>query len=595
MAVSDADATFEPSTPHVGRSDGQTWFGHPRQLARLFSVEAWERFGFYGLRTILVLYLSKHFLFDDHVTSGLFGGYMSLVYLTPMIGGLLADRYLGSKRSVKFGALLMAAGYFMLCFGGPQSVPYVEIGHRQFDVVGQQVGTETRQTIVDAGQRLTLHGQSDGSVQLIADDGHVARTVAPADFRAGGRRSEVAVAVTLLALALVIVGNGFFKPNISTVVGTLYAKGDRRRDAGFTLFYMGINIGSTGGQFLCPILADWIGWWAAFFLVGCGMVTSYLLMQFDGGRLIGYGDPPADVGRRSAPTIYLLSIVAVPFVWLMLRNVMTAGDAPPGDGFVGYLMAMPILGRVLFASFLAALVGIPAWAWFRGSRAEFQMMLAAIVLITFNVAFWTIVEQAGSSLTLFTDRNTDLMLFGLPISTGQVQNVNSVTIVLFAPIVGWLWLLLAKRGWEPSIPIKFGLALVGAGLSFALLVWAGRFVGPDFRMSLWWMVLSYFIASIAELLISPVGLSMITKLSVARVVGLMMGIWFLSFAVAEYLAGAIAQAASVQTVGGQVTNMRLSLDTYLASFWTTGLWTIGIGVALLLLTPVLKRLMHGVQ
>jgi len=595
MVFPDADATFEPFTPHVGRSDGETWLGHPRQLARLFSVELWERFGFYGLRTILVLYLSKHFLFDDHLTGGLFGGYMSLVYLTPMIGGLLADRYLGSKRSVKFGALLMAAGYFLLCYGGPQGVPFVEFHHQQFDVTAQRVGSETRQTIVEAGQHLTLHGQPDGSVQLLADDGHAAQTIAAADFHSSGRRSAVAVVTTLLALSLVIVGNGFFKPNISTVVGTLYAEGDRRRDAGFTLFYMGINLGSTGGQFLCPILADWIGWWAAFFLVGCGMIVSYLLMQFDGGRLTGYGDPPVDVRPGSAPLIYAISILAVPFVWLMLHNVMAAGDTPPGDGFVGYLMAMPILGRVLFASFVAAVVGIPAWAWFRGSRAEFQMMTAAIILITFNVAFWTIVEQAGSSLTLFTDRNTDLMLFGFPISTGQVQNVNSITIVLFAPIVGWCWLALAKRGWEPSIPVKFGLALVGAGLSFVLLVWAGHFVGPDFRMSLWWMVLSYFIASIAELLISPVGLSMITKLSIARVVGLMMGIWFLSFAVAEYLAGAIAQATSVQTVGGQVTNMRLSLDTYLTSFRTAGLWTIGVGILLLALTPVIKRLMHGVR
>jgi POT family proton-dependent oligopeptide transporter len=595
MAISDADATFEPASPHLSRSDGDTWFGHPRQLARLFSVELWERFGFYGLRTILVLYLSKHFLFGDHVANGLFGGYMSLVYLTPMIGGLLADRYLGSKRSVKFGALLMAAGYFMLCFGGPQGVPFVELGGQHHDVIEQKVGTETRQTIVEAGQRLLLRGQPDGSMQLVADDGHVAQTIAAEDFRAGGQRSEIAVVVTLLALSLVIVGNGFFKPNISTVVGTLYEEGDRRRDAGFTLFYMGINLGSTGGQFLCPILADWIGWWAAFFLVGCGMIVAYALMQFDGGRLKGYGDPPAGVARGHAPLIYVASILAVPLIWLMLHNVMTAGDAPAGNGFLGYLMAMPVLGRVLFGSFFLAVFGIPAWAWRFGSRAEFQMMTAAIILIVFNVAFWTLTEQAGSSLTLFTDRNTTLELFGLPISTGQVQNVNSITIVLFAPIVGALWLALAKRGWEPSIPIKFGLALVGAGLSFVLLVWAARFAGPDYRIALWWMVLSYFIASIAELLISPVGLSMITKLSIARVVGLMMGIWFLSFAVAEYFAGAIAQATSVQTVGGQVTNMRLSLDTYVASFWTYGLWTVAIGVLLLCLTPLIKRLMWGVD
>ena len=150
----------------------------------------------------------------------------------------------------------MAAGYFLLCFGGPQGVPFVELDGRQYDVTAQQIDGATRQTIVEAGQRLVLHGQPDGSVQLLASDGRVAQTIAPAAFRAGGRRSELAVVITLLALSLVIVGNGFFKPNISTVVGTLYADGDRRRDAGFTIFYMGINLGSTGGQILCPMLAD---------------------------------------------------------------------------------------------------------------------------------------------------------------------------------------------------------------------------------------------------------------------------------------------------------------------------------------------------
>ncbi|MDB5736358.1 MAG: transporter, partial [Sphingomonas bacterium] len=367
------------------------------------------------------------------------------------------------------------------------------------------------------------------------------------------------------------------------------------RDAGFTIFYMGINIGSIGSQTLCPLLVTWFGWWAGFLLIATGMGVAYLLMQFDGGRLKGYGDPPPGPEAKRAPLIYALAILAVPLIWLVLLNVMNAPEPVEGAGFTAYIAGLPILGKALFVIFLGAVIGIPAWAWRTGNRAEFQMMLAATILIIFNVTFWTLVEQAGSSLTLFADRNTSLQLWGIPVSAGQTQNFNPITIVIFAPILSWLWGVLSRRKLEPSIPVKFGLALIGVGLGFVLLAWSGQFAGATFRVSLWWLVLSYFIQSVAELLISPVGLSMITKLSIARVVGLMVGVWFLSFSIAEYLAGAIAQSASVETVGGQVTNPELSLHTYLSSFWTGGLSTIVVGIVLLCLTPVLKRLMHGVR
>jgi POT family proton-dependent oligopeptide transporter len=595
MVLPDADATFEPQSPHVSRSDGGTWLGHPRQLARLFSVEAWERFGFYGLRALLVLYLTNHFLLSDHEANGLYGGYMSLVYLTPVVGGLIADRYLGSKRSVKFGAIVMAVGYFLLCFGGQPAKPYAVVDGQRYAVTEQQMAGGKRQFITEAGQPLQIHGRPDGAVELLAADGHVARTVPQDSFSSGGERSPLFVALMLVALSLIIVGNGFFKPNISTIVGSLYAEGDRRRDAGFTIFYWGINIGSMGSQTLAPLLVTWFGWWAGFLLAAIGMVFAYVLMRFDGGRLTGYGEPPAQQGKDRAPLIYLLSVLAVPLMWLVLRNVMEAPEAAPGAGFLGYLLALPVLGKVLFVTFLAAVVGIPIWAWMAGSRAEFQMMLAAIILVVFNVTFWTLFEQAGSSLTLFADRNTTQELFGIPISAAQTQNFNPITIVLFAPVMSWLWTSLAKRNLEPSIPIKFGLALIGVGVGFVLLAWSGHFADAGFKVSLWWLVLTYFLHSIAELCISPVGLSMITKLSIARVVGMMMGVWFLSISVAEYFAGAIAQSASVQTVGGQVTNAELSLHTYLGSFQSGGIATIGAGVLLLVLTPLLKRLMHGVR
>lgn len=596
MVLPDADATFEPGSPHVSRSDGGTWLGHPRQLARLFSVEAWERFGFYGLRALLVLYLTNHFLLSDREANGLYGGYMSLVYLTPVVGGLIADRYLGSKRSVKFGAIVMAVGYFLLCFGGQPAKPFAVIDGQRYEVTEQKASGDTKlQFITAAGQHLRIKGQPDGSVQLLADDGHVARTVAKQAFSSDAHRSPFYVTLMLFALSLIVVGNGFFKPNISTIVGSLYAEGDRRRDAGFTIFYWGINIGSIGSQTFCPVLVTMFGWWAGFLLAAIGMLFAYALIRFDGGRLAGYGEPPVQQGKDRAAIIYILAILAAPITWLVLRNVMEAPEAAAGAGFVGYLLALPVLGKVLFVTFLAAVVGIPVWAWRAGTRAEFQMMLAAVILVVFNVTFWTLFEQAGSSLTLFADRNTDLNLFGLTMSAAQTQNFNPITIVLFAPVMSWLWLALAKRNWEPSIPIKFGLALVLVGAGFVLLAFSGHFAGSGFRVSLWWLVATYFLHSIAELCISPVGLSMITKLSIARVVGMMMGVWFLSISVAEYFAGAIAQAASVQTVGGQVTNAELSLHTYLGSFQTGGIATIAAGVLLLVLAPVLKRLMHGVR
>jgi len=601
MVLPDADATFEPFTPHVGRSDGGTWLGHPRQLMRLFMIEMWERFGFYGMRAVLVIYLTKHFLMADHEANGIVGGYLSLAYLTPVVGGLLADRYLGSKRAVKFGALVMAAGYLLMCFGGPPATPYATIGGARY-VVSQApastvMGTsDAPQTIVLDGQTLAIHGLSDGSVQLLGSGGAVARTLPVGTFSAGADRSPFNEAVLLFALSLIVIGNGFFKPNISTIVGALYAKGDPRRDAGFTIFYAGINVGSILGQIFCPLFVNLFGWWAGFLIVSFVLLVGYAMTAFDGGRLAGYGEPPVQPGRDRAPLIYRLSLASVAIFWLVFHNVMIAPTAAPGSGFIGYVAATPFLGKVLLAVFLAAVIGIPVWAAKAGDRVEFQMMLAAIILVVFNVTFWTLFEQAASSLTLFADRNTTLELFGFSMSAAATQQFNPIVVVVFAPVLSWLWISLAKRGWEPSIPVKFGLALVLVGIGFVLLAWSGHFAaGPAFRVSLWWLVATYFLHSIAELLISPVGLSMITKLSLARVVGMMMGVWFLSISVAEYLAGAIAQAASVQTIGGQVTNAELSLRTYLSSFQTGGISTIGVGILLLALTPVIKRLMHGVR
>ncbi|WP_380876407.1 peptide ABC transporter [Sphingomonas sp. DBB INV C78] len=587
-----ADATPELSSA----SAGPTWFGHPRQLARLFTTEMWERFGFYGMRALLTLYLAEHFLFSDSTTTGLYGGFTALVYLTPLVGGLLADRYLGSKRSVKFGAILMSLGYFTLCFGGQTAKPYAVIDGTRYEVQVDKSTEAKQQYVIDGDKRLAIKGNEDGTVTLTAPDGSVARTVDKGKFEAGGERSHFYTMVMLIALSMVAVGNGFFKPNISTMVGTLYAVGDRRRDAGFTIFYMGINLGSLFSQLLCPWLAVAVGWWAGFGLAALGMLFSWSLIQFDGGRLAGYGEPPQRSGKDRSLMIYALSILAVPVVWFLFVNLMNAPAAQEGSGIVGYLLALPLMGKLLFGTFIIAVPLILIWSARVGTKVEFQMMLAACVLIIFNVVFWTLFEQAGSSLTLFANRNTDLSVFGLfTMTAGQTQFFNAFFIVALAPFFSIMWTALAKRGFEPSIPVKFGVALAGVGLGFLALVWGANYVGADFKVTIWWLALLYLIHSMAELCISPVGLSMITKLSIVRIVGMMMGLWFLSISVAQYVAGMVAQVASVETVGGQVTNLKVSLDTYVGVFWTIGLVSIGIGILLVLLSPVIKKWMHGVQ
>ncbi|WP_294120379.1 peptide MFS transporter [Sphingomonas sp.] len=598
-----ADNPREPDISHSNPASREQWFGHPRQLARLFTTEMWERFGYYGMRALLTLYLTKHFLFSDNTTNGLYGGFTALVYLTPLIGGLIADRYLGSKRSVKFGAIMMSLGYFILCFGGDTAKPHATIDGQRYEVVVENAvdrptstGDEVRY-VISGQDRLKVQGNDDGSVTLLKADGTTAQTLAKGAFQADADRSPLFVMIMLIGLSMICIGNGFFKPNISTMVGALYDQGDRRRDAGFTIFYMGINLGSLFSQLLCPFLADAVGWWAGFGLAAVGMLFSWSLIQFDGGRLSGYGERPEGADSSKDLFIYVGAAVAVPIAYFLFTNLMNSSASASEAHSIGeYLLGLSVMGKFLFGTFALSVPGILIWSFFNGNRSEFQMMIAAMVLIVFNVVFWTLFEQAGSSLTLFADRNTDLhVTSGFSISAGQTQFFNAIFIVLLAPLFSILWNALAKRGLEPPIPIKFGLALMGVGAGFLFLVWGTQFAGPDFKVALWWLAGLYLIHSVAELCISPVGLSMITKLSIARIVGMMMGVWFLSISIAQYVAGIVAQVASVETVGGQVTNLQVSLNTYAGVFTTIGWASVVFGGVLLLLAWPLKYLMHGVK
>jgi proton-dependent oligopeptide transporter, POT family len=581
---------------------GPQWMGHPAQLARLFSIEMWERFGYYGMRALLMLYLTKHFVLGDHASAGIYGGYTALVYLTPLVGGLVADQYLGSKRSVKFGALMMAAGYVTLAFGGQAAQPWVEFDGAHYSVTIENFSDRPtsapneRRVVTIAGQPNQIHGNEDGSIDLVAPGGQITRHLAPGALKEGATRDAAHVALMLLALSAVAVGNGFFKPNIATMVGALYAEGDKRRDAGFTIFYMGINLGSTIGQFACPLLADHFGWPAGLGVAGVMMLVAWTMMHFNGGRLDGYGETPQREGGDRAWTIYGLAVLAIPVFYFLFTNLMSTPEPAAGAGFIGYVLGLPLMGKLLCGTFGLFVPGVLIWSWRVGTRREFQMMLAAVILITFNTVFWSLFEQAGSSLTLFADRNTNLSVFGLfTLSAPQTQQFNSLAIITLAPVMGMLWGWMAKRGWEPSITVKFALGLIGVGGGFLFLVLGAHFVGPDFKVGLGWLAGLYIIHSIAELCLSPVGMSMITKLAIARIVGLMMGAWYLAMAMGEYGAGVLAQLATVKTVGGEVTNLKMSLDIYTTTYWQIGWASIVVGVVLLALAPVLRKLMHGVS
>src|SRR3954468_1592490 len=480
----DTPAVEEPFSPASGRTnpaDKKTWFGHPRQLSRLFTTEAMERFGYYGMRALLTLYLAKHFLFSDTTTTGLYGGFTALVYLTPLIGGFVADHYLGSKRSVKFGAIMMSLGFFILCFGGETAKPHAIIDGQRYEVQVENAldrptstGQEVRYVITGA-DRLKIRGNEDGSVSLLRTDNSEARNLPKGHFEAGGDRVPLFVALMLIGLSMITIGNGFFKPNISTMVGSLYDKGDRRRDAGFTIFYMGINLGSIGSQLLCPILADQFGWWAGFGLAAGGMLFSWTLIQFDGGRLAGYGEVPAREGPDRSLLIYILAIAAIPVFYFLFVNLMNSPKPVPGAGIVGYVLTLPLMGKMLFFTFLVSVPGVLIWSWLKGSRQEFQMMFVAMVLVVFNVVFWPLFEQAGSSLTLFADRNTELSVFGLfSLSAPQTQNFNPISIVLFAPIMSILWTGLARK----QVGANSALKIIGyvwtalLAVLTALLAWS---------------------------------------------------------------------------------------------------------------------------
>lgn len=567
----------------------KTFLGHPRGLVILFFTEMWERFSYYGMRALLVMYLTQHFLFGPAEAQGIYAAYAALVYLMPVLGGMIADKYLGARKAVIIGAVLLVAGHFTMAFEGTGGKESLTIGERTYQIEVDGRDQNRKMYAVDGDQRVHITITPEGVTRVGAEAAAAAATPAqgfpaftPADGYKVDTKRDTAFGepVLFLALSLIIMGVGFLKANISTVVGALYEENDPRRDGGFTIFYVGINLGSLLATAACSYLGFTYGWAYGFGLAGIGMLMGLLTFLVGTPWLEGRGAPPVPLKGRSILGVpveaffWIAGIVAVVPVWLLMQR-------------------HSVVQTVLIPIAVLTFAGVVGYTVFRLKGAERSRMLVAQVLIFFSVLFWALFEQAGSSLTLFADQSTEMPAW---FNAGYTQMFNPGVIVIGGPIMAALWVWLGKRNREPSTPVKFSAALVFVGAGFLLLAWAAaNNFNESFRVPLLVLFLTYVFHTIGELCLSPVGLSMITKLSVARVVGLMMGVWFLSSSVAHIVAGWIAAATATDTVAGVVTNPKLALETYGSIFGTIGWTGVGVGVVLLLLSPLLKKGMAGVH
>jgi proton-dependent oligopeptide transporter, POT family len=437
---------------------------HPKALFALFMVELWERFSYYGMRAILVLYMTSElvkggFGFDDARAYGIYGAYGALVYLTPIIGGYFADKIMGFRKAILWGAILMAMGQFTLFLDN------------QFTF--------------------------------------------------------------FIGLALLVIGNGFFKPNISSMIGKFYADGDPRRDGAFTIFYMGINIGA----FLTPLTAGAIGeiegWRYGFLTAGIGMVIGYLVFIWAQGKgwLETHGlKPETDTNTPIVKVIpnkllpYLATAVMVVLAWILINknDIVDVMLSILAVAVIGYLLAQASKYDVV----------------------QKQRIWVIVLLLLFTTVFWTFFELAGSAMNLFTARNVNKNFLGVELTTTFFQSVNPLFIIFFAPIFSWFWITLSKAGKEPAAPYKFSAGLILLGLGFLVLnLGSGAAVAG--LVPAFFLIMLYLLHTLGELSLSPVGLSLVTKLAPAQIVGFLMGIWFLSSSIAHQAGKHIAKLTTV--------------------------------------------------
>jgi POT family proton-dependent oligopeptide transporter len=568
---------------------------HPRGIHVLFFTEMWERFSYYGMRAILVAYMTQHFLFDDDVAQGQYGAYTSLVYLLPLLGGFLADKYLGTRKAIAFGALLLVAGHLMMAVEqAPATETLTYQGQTyEFAAEGRQ---DRRQTwIVVDGARYEYGPAAGGGIAI---EGLPAAAPLPSVLPAGSYEMRVEgrhaffVDIFYLAMSLIIMGVGFLKPNISTIVGQLYAQGDPRRDAGFTLYYFGINLGAFWSSALCAGLGMTVGWWAGFGLAGIGMFLGWCV--FVRRRLLFFLPGPAELPEQlGAPpdpelirkpvfgplsrehVIYLGGILGVIGVWWLVQREQVVN------------LALTIASVGIVAYFVVYMIR-------RCTAVESQRIVLALILTSASVVFFTLFELAGSALNQFAERNTQLPSDGFfSITSGQTQAFNAGFILLCAPLFAMLWNWMNRTGRDIGDPAKFALGLIQVGAGFLVLVWGAQFADESARVPLMFLMLLYLLHTTGELFLSPVGLSAMTKLAPAAVVSTMMATWFLASSAAQALAAQVAKLTAQETVGGQVLDPQAALATYVDVFNQIGWAAIGIGAVMGLFSPLLRRLAHS--
>ena len=581
------DIPLERSTAERDTS----FFGHPKGLAILFFTEMWERFSYYGMRGLLVLYLTQHFLFSDEKSSIMYGAYTALVYVMTIIGGTLADRYLGQRKAVTFGAILLCIGHFGMAFEGEGSKEFVVTNGSEIEMQYEGRG-DNRMLFIDyeGEERRVTFDTTTGDMQVLttADRDReptapVLQTIPNADYTTRVEQQELYTNILFLSLAFIIAGVGYLKANISTIVGALYEFDDPRRDSGFSIFYMGINLGSLISSLTCGIIGIVWGWKYGFGLAGIGMFAGLLVFLWGQKFLDGKAEPPnPELLKKSflgpinvEMACYLAGALVIAVAMLLVMNA----EVIP-EWFVGSLGVAIFFGLVLYA-----------FAQLQGT--ERKRMFAAIYFVLAQIPFWALFEQAGSSLTLFTDRLVDKTMFGVNVPTPVFQFLNAGYIVIFAPIFAWMWIALAKRNLEPSTPVKFAIGVFLAGLGFLSLVGGMSASGSTGMTAVAFIFLIYWVHTMGELMVSPVGLSAVTKMAPARVVGMTMGAWFLYSGLSNYLAGVIARTTGAETIGGQITNVAEAKATYVSVYSNVGYVAMGIGIVMLLISPIIKSWMKA--
>lgn len=498
-------------------------FSHPVGLFILFFTEMWERFSFYGMKALLLFYLTRYHLFTDTDGYLLLGSYAALVYAMPVLGGHLADNYIGFRKAISFGAILLVLGHLGMAYEGQ-------------------------------------------AAEII--DGKVVQ-------------DELALQVFYFSLALIVMGVGFLKSNISSIVGELYPKNDPRRDSGFTLFYMGINVGALLATIICVYLGEEYGWGYGFGAAGIGMFLGLIVFTFGKPYLEDKGEPKdpelikkKKYGLRIDHWIYLLSILGTFVVWQMIQS-------------------HSIVQTILMIAGAGSLVYIIYYAAKHLDKVARDRLIALTILILFTIVFWALFEQAYMSLNLFAERIIDLHVFGYELKPGWFLGLNAFFIITLAIPFARLWVWLDKKNLNPNTSYKFAYALILVGLGFGALVLGGKLSGDAGKVAAIWLVLTYLLHTCGELSLSPIGLSVVTKLSPQKILGFMMGVWFLATASSEYIAAIVSDYASVDDLdkGNFITSKAAYIDLYEYLFFAG---IIG-GVILIILTPMIKKLMHGIK